>query len=60
MRVFAACREGLYASDDLGYSFRRLTSAPANVRDVATSMFDSGTVVTARRPFTESGIGTGS
>lgn len=47
VRVFAACREGLYASDDLGYSFRRLTSAPANVRDVATSLFDAGTVVIA-------------
>jgi photosystem II stability/assembly factor-like uncharacterized protein len=45
VRIFAACREGLFASDDLGYSFRRLTSAPANVRDVATSMFDAGTVV---------------
>ncbi len=47
VRLFAACREGLYASDDLGYSFRRLTSAPADVRDVATSMFDAGTVVIA-------------
>jgi photosystem II stability/assembly factor-like uncharacterized protein len=47
VRVFAACREGLFASDDLGYSFRRLTSAPENVRDVATSMFDAGTVVIA-------------
>jgi hypothetical protein len=47
VRIFAACREGLFASDDLGYSFRRLTSAPANVRDVATSMFDPGTVVIA-------------
>jgi photosystem II stability/assembly factor-like uncharacterized protein len=47
VRIFAACREGLYASDDLGFSFRRLTSAPANVRDVATSMFDAGTVVIA-------------
>jgi photosystem II stability/assembly factor-like uncharacterized protein len=47
VRLFAACREGLYASDDFGYSFRRLTSAPANVRDVATSAFDAGTVVIA-------------
>ncbi len=47
VRLFAACREGLFASDDLGYSFRRLTSAPANVRDVATSAFDAGTVVIA-------------
>ncbi len=47
VRLFAACREGLFASDDLGYTFRRLTSAPADVRDVATSMFDAGTVVIA-------------
>jgi photosystem II stability/assembly factor-like uncharacterized protein len=47
VRIFAACREGLFASDDLGYTFRRLTSAPKNVRDVATSMFDAGTVVIA-------------
>jgi photosystem II stability/assembly factor-like uncharacterized protein len=47
VRIFAACREGLFASDDLGYTFRRLTSAPSNVRDVATSMFDAGTVVIA-------------
>ena len=47
VRIFAACREGLFASDNLGYSFRRLTSAPANVRDVATSMFDAGTVIIA-------------
>lgn len=47
VRIFAACREGLFASDDLGYSFRRLASAPANVRDVATSAFDPGTVVIA-------------
>ncbi len=47
VRLFAACREGLFASDDLGYSFRRLTSAPSNVRDVATSAFDAGTVVIA-------------
>jgi len=47
VRVFAACREGLFASDDFGYSFRRLRSAPANIRDVATSAFDPGTVVIA-------------
>ncbi len=47
VRLFAACREGLFASDDFGYSFRRLTSAPDNVRDVATSAFDAGTVVIA-------------
>jgi|1186.fasta_scaffold72694_3 photosystem II stability/assembly factor-like uncharacterized protein len=47
VRLFAACREGLFASDDLGYTFHRLTSAPSNVRDVATSAFDSGTVVIA-------------
>ncbi len=47
VRIFAACREGLFASDDLGYSFRRLTSAPEDVRDVATSMFDARTVVIA-------------
>lgn len=47
VRLFAACREGLYASDDLGYTFRRLDSAPADVRDVATSLFDPGTVVIA-------------
>ena len=47
VRLFAACREGLFASDDLGYTFHRLTSAPRNIRDVATSAFDSGTVVIA-------------
>src|SRR5437764_983567 len=47
VRIFAACREGLFASDDLGYTFHRLRSAPANIRDVATSMFDGGTVVIA-------------
>ena len=47
VRIFAACREGLFASDNLGYRFHRLKSAPANVRDVATSMFDTGTVVIA-------------
>jgi hypothetical protein len=47
VRVFAACREGLFASDDFGYSFHRLRSAPANIRDVATSAFDPGTVVIA-------------
>jgi len=47
VRVYAACREGLYVSDNLGYSFHRMTSAPANIRDVATSLFDAGTVVIA-------------
>jgi hypothetical protein len=47
VRVFVACREGLFASDDLGYTFRRMSSAPSNIRDVATSLFDPGTVVIA-------------
>jgi hypothetical protein len=47
VRLFAACADGLYASDDLGVSFRRLDSAPTDVRDVATALFDPDTVVIA-------------
>jgi hypothetical protein len=47
VRIFAACREGLFASDDLGFTFHRLKSAPSNIRDVATSAFDPDTVVIA-------------
>ncbi len=47
VRLFAACADGLYASDDLGVSFRRLESAPADVRDVATALADADTVVIA-------------
>ena len=45
--VYGRLEQVQKSSDDLGFTFRRLTSAPANVRDVATSMFDAGTVVIA-------------